>query len=85
MPYIKVERRAVLDPFLNDVGGLIESPGELNYCMTVLLMAYYNGYRGYTTIAEVTGVLDNVSKEFYRRVALPYENEKRNENGDVYE
>ena len=87
MPYITPERRTVLDPFLNDVGGLIDSSGELNYCIAVLLMTFLarSGTLRYTFIAEVSGVLDNVSKEFYRRVVVPYENGKRNENGDVYE
>ena len=33
---------------------------------------------------EVRGVLASVSAAFYAKVAIPYEEQKRHENGDVY-
>ena len=36
-------------------------------------------------IAVSTGVLENIKQEFYRRVALPYEEKKIIENGDIKE
>jgi hypothetical protein len=33
----------------------------------------------------ITGVVENVKQEFYRRVAVPYEEEKIVQNGDIKE
>ena len=41
--------------------------------------------RRYWTIALVVGVFKNIADEFYRRYAVPYEDEKIAEHGDVYE
>jgi hypothetical protein len=89
MPYIENERRAALtEPRYNHP----EAPGELNFLITKLVNEYIF-YRGraiqstglnYQLIAEITGVLDNVKSEFYRRKAVPYEDVKIKENGDVY-
>jgi hypothetical protein len=32
----------------------------------------------------MTGVIENVKTEFYRRVAVPYEDKKIADNGDVF-
>jgi hypothetical protein len=80
MPYIKQEDRERLAN-----GGVPQNPGELNYWITVLLKEYIR-VRGlsYQTINDILGVLDGASKEFYQRVARPYEDKKIQENGDVY-
>jgi len=39
---------------------------------------------GYAEMSAVRGVLADVSSEFYRRKMAPYEDMKREENGDVY-
>lgn len=83
MPYIPQESRE----FIRDIVDWDErSTGELNFLITTLIKDYIrvNGGLNYQRIAEVTGVLKNVSDEFYRRVAVPYEDKKREENGDVY-
>ena len=86
MPYILPSWRELFDPLLNNLGPLVESPGELNYCITKLCLAYLAGCEkiNYTRVAEIHGVLDTVGREFYRRVVVPYENDRKNENGDVY-
>jgi hypothetical protein len=38
----------------------------------------------YEGIALVTGVIENVKQELYRRVATPYEDQKMKAHGDVY-
>lgn len=63
---------------------LLKACGNLNYSITrtcSLLM----GTPSYSKIALITGVLENVKQEFYRRVAVPYEDLKIMENGDVEE
>jgi len=62
------------------------SSSLLNYQITKLCREYI-GVRGlsYGTISDVTGVLENVKLEFYRRVVTPYEDMKIADNGDVYD
>jgi hypothetical protein len=43
------------------------------------------GNPSYVKIAMITGVLENIKQEFYRRVASPYEDKKILENGDIKE
>ena len=43
------------------------------------------GQTSYSKIAMVTGVLENVKQEFYRRIAASYEDKKIVENGDIKE
>jgi hypothetical protein len=73
-----------------DRGSSPLSPGELNYCMTQLLVGYLKnkvykgGHYDYRRINEVMGVLECCKHEFYRRIAVPYEDDKIKKNGDVY-
>lgn len=85
MPYIKQEQRDPLDPFIEDlvrVSGA--SAGELNYIITRLIWITSSFDPCYTTYNDMLGVLEAVKQEFYRRVVAPYEDRKREENGDVY-
>jgi len=80
MPYIDKQGRNKLD---------FEYPtnaGELNYCITKQIDLYL-GQKGlkYTNINEVIGVLECAKLELYRRIAIPYEDIKIKENGDVYD
>lgn len=60
--------------------------GELNYVITDLLMKALEDGGGvsYTRINALVGVLECAKMELYRRVAAPYEDKKKEENGDVY-
>jgi len=80
MPYILQIERGELD-----IGGSPKSPGQLNYVFSRLASRYLerNGL-SYQTINDVLGAFDGASKEFYRRVAVNYEERKRATNGDVY-
>jgi len=86
MPYIKTSDRDRLD-YVTDVVHTvgIKDAGELNYLITQLCIAYMhdNGKR-YQKINDVVGALEGAKMEFYRRYAAPYEDDKINENGDVY-
>jgi len=81
MPYIKQKQR----DSLNVNAPHAETAGELNYCVTQLIIHYIelNGLE-YQTINDIVGALEGAKLEFYRRVAAPYENVKIKENGDVY-
>ena len=81
MPYIDPERRKY---FVNDIQ-IIQSPGELNYILTLIIDEYMRKHDlSYQTINDIVGALDSCKLEFYRRVAVPYEEKKLKENGDVY-
>lgn len=58
--------------------------GDINYTFSRVL-AGVMGSVSYSKIAMITGVLENIKQEFYRRVAEPYENSKVVENGDIKE
>jgi hypothetical protein len=79
MPYIKQKdrERAKFEPV---------SPGELNFAITSIIQAYWNSkpWPSYTTINDIIGALEGAKLEFYRRIVVPYEEEKMAANGDVY-
>ena len=81
MPYItQVRKRALL--IENDTP---RTSGELNYVLTMVVQDYVMSHGlEYRTINDALGALEGAKHEFYRRVALPYEEVKRATNGDVY-
>lgn len=88
MPYIKTDRRNVFDKSIDAIAArlrLIEgNAGDLNYIITSIINNHIadNGL-SYTEINNMIGVLECAKLELYRRVAVPYENTKMVENGDV--
>jgi hypothetical protein len=85
MPYIDQDARARLA-----AGGVPAHAGELNYAITLLVDAYLARSAGtagrtrYAHLNEAIGVLECAKLELYRRVTVPYEDEKIAESGDVY-
>jgi hypothetical protein len=58
--------------------------GKINYCFSRILSGIM-GDVSYSKIAMITGVLENIKQEYYRRAAEPYEDKKIIENGDIKE
>lgn len=81
---MKIDQRVKLNPAIEELKVKIDGPGELNYVITKLILHAWNTSPNYAKIASITGVLSNVESEFYRRVVAEYEEQKKNENGDVY-
>ena len=81
MPYItKMNRERI-----NDNVKEPETAGELNYAITMLCNDFIRDQgKRYDSINAVIGVLECAKLEFYRRLAAPYEDQKIEENGDVY-
>lgn len=79
MPYISPEDRRRLA-----LGGIVTTPGELNYRVHQLVFRYLPNRPHYADFNEVIGVLECVKQELYRRMVAAYEDEKRAEHGDVY-
>ena len=79
MPYIKPNRRDAIHH-----GSPLQSSGELNYAITRLCIRYINQHGlSYAVCNAVLGVLSAVPRELYRRVIAPYEDIKKEENGDL--
>lgn len=91
MPYIKQEKREVLNPAIDSLLNALrelecddpanDMGGNLNYAFTKILHQCY-GER-YAEMAQAVSVLEMAKLEFYRMKAAPYEEQKRFENGDV--
>lgn len=82
MPYIPKHAR---DTVLLHVPG---NAGELNYAISQIVTEYIElKTLSYQTINDIVGALEGAKLEFYRRVAIPYEDFKIKVNGDleVYE
>lgn len=81
MPYIRSGREDL------DAGVITpRTPGELNYCLTRIVIEYIeeNGLNYDDGIAAAVSAYECAKLEFYRRVAIPYEDRKIVTNGDVY-
>ena len=77
MPYIKQQDREDLANPL--------TAGELNYKITMLCKQYLE-VKGekYQHYNDIVGALEGAKLELYRRKVSTYEDEKIQENGDVY-
>ena len=85
MPYIEQSMRDVVnDGGLASLEQMNLSPGALTYIFTRLLRAFStrNGI-GYTTYATQVGILETCKLELYRQRVAPYEDFKKERNGDV--
>lgn len=81
MPYITKQQRGRL----SYEGSKASDAGELNYLITRLVIDFLDRTSySYGRINEVIGVLECAKLEFYRRIAAPYEQTKKEANGDVY-
>ena len=89
MPYvnqsIRYEFRSYLSPLETFISERGLMPGELNYLISCLVDDYLRAEGlTYSTLNDVIGVLECAKQEAYRRIAIPYEDEKRAKHGEVY-
>ena len=97
MPYIPAAERKVCDGLIDELAGCLDGlargnggegafAGLLNYACTRLALQVvrrrYGGMR-YWLIAILSGIFTNLGQEFYRRLAVPYEDRQIAKNGDV--
>ena len=89
MPYITKDDKSKFSMSLTHLYETMQNhgvtPGEMNYLFTEL-SKYYLMTKGtsYTHMNDVIGALEGCKLEFYRRVVSGYEDQKIEENGDVY-
>ena len=81
MPYINPFLREKIDN--NEFKPVI--PGTFAYQITKIINQYLeeNGH-SYSSYSAIIGVLESVKLELYRRLVAPYEDKKKEENGDVF-
>ena len=93
MPYIDRDKRAKLDPLINQLLDKLVSmdaanqfsDGDMNYIITRFIDKFYGGqFPSYTTLNAGIGVLEAAKLEFYRRRVALYEDGKIQINGDAY-
>lgn len=98
MPYIAPNMRPKVDKEIEALAAAIVTnskefedfnvAGILNYAISTLVTKVikkkFGSLRYSTGIALITGVLANVKDEFYRRVAVPYEDKQKSMSGDVF-
>jgi len=85
MPYIKKKERAKLDYLVKEIAEKIYDEGALNYVISSLCFEVLQREKiNYKTLNAIIGVLTCVLQEFYRRIVVPYENSKIEENGDIF-
>jgi len=93
MPYIPKEDREYYDHFIGSLctqltykkqyEGETLNPGHLNYIVTRLCKFVFEDKPSYKTLALITGVLENVKQELYRRQFADYEDAAIKKNGDL--
>lgn len=59
--------------------------GDMNYCFSRIIGSFMVANPSYAKIAIITGVLENIKQEFYRRAASSLEDQKIRQNGDIPE
>lgn len=92
MPYIDPDSRFDLDEAVHYMLEALEDAGEnnldragpLNYAITRIITGLMESV-SYRDVCVLTGVLENVKQELYRRAAAGYEDAKIYQNGDVPE
>lgn len=88
MPYIPQPARDQLNSSLPQVGEWLPSnAGELTYVITRTIVDYLVNDGApvrFQKFSDVAGALHYAQTELDRRMQFPYEDRKRQENGDVY-
>lgn len=86
MPYITEERKEFLSNAPEaEIAATELTAGDMNYLISTLLDEWI-AEKGlnYDAVNTAVGVLECAKLELYRRIAAPYEDNKKEINGDVY-
>ena len=79
MPYLKKKDRPAVK-----VSGKPGKAGELNYILTKIVLWWLGKEPNYERYNAAVGALECAKIELYRRMIAPYEDKKKEENGDVF-
>lgn len=87
MPYVIPPHRNPIDDAVDSIPFM--EHGDLTYAITRLMVAYA-GFHGtaktprYTVLSQARSAAQDAADEWYRRVMAPFEDAKRDDNGDVF-
>ncbi len=91
MPYIEDRDKIVYEQGLNEITDAFArvgaGDGDLNYVLTKVAIAwllYHQPPYNYSLRSAVMKAFTCAGFEWYERVMRPYEDKKREENGEVY-
>ena len=91
MPYIKPSDKKVYESGIallaEAFASVAAGDGDLNYVLTKIVLTwleYHQPPYGYSLRADGIKALECAKLEYYRRVLIPYECDKIETNGDVY-
>jgi len=90
MPYIRQIYRDKIDAALQQFcdsfphGIHTLEEGEMNYVITKFLLMSIPDSAKYRDYERIIGRIEMVKQEMYRRMIAPYEDKKKEENGDVF-
>lgn len=91
MPYVTERQKAQLKPLTDALVVFMGQnremkAGDLNYIITTVVNQWLaqKSKVGYEEMNAAMGALVGAQAEFYRRMVAPYEDQKMEENGDVY-
>jgi hypothetical protein len=89
MPYIKKDARKKYSKVVSQLNSAIDDRttiGDLNYIITNAVQFYIkNKGLSYSACNDAVGALECAKLELYRRVIGPMEEEKVEQNGEVYD
>ena len=81
MPYIEQKDRQKI--YKGD--DVPDNKGELNFLISCALIHYMHKHgKSYQVLSDCISACNDAGEEFRRRVLNPYEDEKIEENGDIY-
>lgn len=84
MPYIKEDKRQVLNPHLEALARDVTNEGELNYCIYKLSCLLIDKMgESYSNYSMCSSAMEHAKLEWYRKRVVPYEEKKIAENGDI--
>ena len=95
MPYIQKVYREVYRESVEKLADLLarqakenddkDLTGHLNFVFCLILAEILKRRKmGYKLLSSMRAALEDASAEFYRRVMVPYEDRKIEQNGDVF-
>jgi len=89
MPYIPQSDRFTLDYYATALTVILLTEenfdSHLNYIISTIMNGLLHENVSYAKVNKLIGVLECAKLELYRRIASPYEDEKCESNGDVYD
>jgi len=90
VPYIKSDDRSLYTTHLDNILEELDAGppedelgGHVNFCISYLLVRLFEKKSRYARINTLMGAIEAAKQEFYRFHVVPYEEKKREENGDV--